>query len=296
MPRPSPQTDRVVAVIELLASLEQGATMTEIARALELNQASCVHLLAALASAGFVVREPDRRYHVGPALARPGRIAAERYPVLAAARGEMVELSRELDQLCFAFAPEGDHARLVHYTRPPTHAVPAVRLGETVPLTPPLGMVFVAWEPEAAFEEWLTLAPDMDAEQAANYRDHRRAIREVGFVVETAPPPTRQEDLAHVMDDRASPRRDTELHRLLAGPLGDAYLLTDLTDARPRPVAIIGAPVFDAAGTVVLSLNPVNFPGPLASAEILAVGRAVRDAADRVTTALGGRAPSPPFA
>ena len=31
MPRPSPQTDRVVAVIELLSSGDDGATMTEIA-------------------------------------------------------------------------------------------------------------------------------------------------------------------------------------------------------------------------------------------------------------------------
>ena len=69
MPRPSPQTDRVVAVIELLSSGDEGATMTEIARHLSINPATCVHVMAALTSAGVVVREPDRRYHLGPALA-----------------------------------------------------------------------------------------------------------------------------------------------------------------------------------------------------------------------------------
>ena len=78
VPRPSPQTDRVVAVIELLAASETGATMTEIARALDVNQASCVHMLAALEESGLVVREPDRLYHVGPALVHPGRVAEQR--------------------------------------------------------------------------------------------------------------------------------------------------------------------------------------------------------------------------
>ncbi|MGZ4683146.1 MAG: IclR family transcriptional regulator [Acidimicrobiales bacterium] len=291
MPRPSPQTDRVVAVIELLAATERGATMTEIARALAVNQASCVHMLAALASAGVVVREPDRRYHLGPALVRPGRIAAERYPVLAAARTEMTALSSGLGLLCFAFAPEADHARLVHYTFPPTQAVPTVRLGEPVPLTPPLGIVFVAWGPDAGFDEWLALAPDMDAGQADHYREHRRAIRELGFVVETAPTPTSPADLAQVMDDRASPRRDTELHRLLTGPRGDAYLLTDLADVGPRSVTGIGAPVFDTRGVAVLSLNVVNFPGPLTPGQIVEVGSTVRAATDRVTAAIGGAVP-----
>ena len=86
MPRPSPQTDRVVAVIDLLASRDDGATMTEISRHLAISQASCVHLLAALTTAGYLVREPDdRRYHLGPALAGPGRMAEARYPLLAVA-------------------------------------------------------------------------------------------------------------------------------------------------------------------------------------------------------------------
>ncbi|MEI2652590.1 MAG: helix-turn-helix domain-containing protein [Microthrixaceae bacterium] len=84
MPRPSPQTDRVVAVIELLSSGDEGATMTEIARHLSINPATCVHVMAALTSAGVVVREPDRRYHLGPALALPGRLAERRYPLLVA--------------------------------------------------------------------------------------------------------------------------------------------------------------------------------------------------------------------
>jgi len=288
MPRPSPQTDRVVAVIELLSSTEHGATMTEIATALAVNQASCVHMLAALTAAGFLLREPDRRYHLGPALARPGQLAAERYPVLAVAREEMAALSSRFDLACFAFEADDEHARLVHYTWPAIQSPPAVRLGETVPLTPPLGMVFVAWADEARFADWLTLATNTDAEIAAHYRAQRRAIGQLGFVVETAPPETRQAALAKVMVDRASPRRDGELHRLLAGAGDPDFVVTDLDDVRPLAVTGIAAPVFDADGRVVLSLNLVTFPEPLTSSDVTEIGVAVRLAADRVTAATGG--------
>ena len=293
VPRPSPQTDRVVAVIELLAGREAGATMTEIARALDVNQASCVHMLAALAASGFVVREPDRRYHVGPALVHPGRVAEARYSLLAAARPEMAALAAEFEVACFAFAPDRDHARLVHYAWPAGQPAPGVRLGETVPLTPPLGMVFVAWGAEAAFDAWLALAPGADADLAARLRVHRGAIRELGFVVETSAPPTQQSDLAQVLDDRASPYRDGQLHRLLAGHGAGEFLLTDLDDARDHSVSGIGAPIFDAAGQVVLSFNLVAFTGALSGPTISRIGAAARAAADLVTSAIGGTQPGP---
>jgi DNA-binding IclR family transcriptional regulator len=76
VPRPSPQTDRVVATINLLADTESGLTLSEIGRALSVDVSSCVHLLAALTASGYVVRDPDdRRYHLGPALVRPGAVA-----------------------------------------------------------------------------------------------------------------------------------------------------------------------------------------------------------------------------
>ncbi len=291
MPRPSPQTDRVVAVIDLLASRDDGATMTEISRHLAISQASCVHLLAALTTAGYLVREPDdRRYHLGPALAGPGRMAEARYPLLAAARDRMAALSSQFGRLCFAFAPEGDHARLVHCTWPAGQPTPQLRLGETVPLTPPLGIVFVAWGPDAAFEDWLGAAPGSDAGRDARYREQRDSIRSLGFVAEVAPPPTQQDDLARVMDDRESPHRDGQLYRLLSGRGDEDVLLTDLPTGRagaePRPVTGIGAPVFDAAGAVVLSLNLVTFPDPLGIAEIARIGAAVRAAADHISLRL----------
>jgi DNA-binding IclR family transcriptional regulator len=275
--------------------------MTEIARALDLTQATCVHMLAALTTAGFVVREPgDKRYHLGPALAAPGRRAAGRYPRLAEARVEMSALSDELGLPCVAFARDGDHARLVQHTWPQGHEPLGVKVGETLPLTPPLGLVFVAWGSDEDFEAWLRLAPDPDGAAAAaaattatataadHRRDLRTAVRRLGFVAELTPPEDNQRRLAGVLDDRASPYRDRKLHGLLTG--GSELVLTDPADdgGGPWPVTSIGAPVLDSAGTVAMSLSLITFvEEPLPGKRIGVLGEAVAAAASRLSARLG---------
>ena len=46
MPRPSPQTERVVAVIEYLSDRPDGASSTQIAHDTGINASTCVHVLA----------------------------------------------------------------------------------------------------------------------------------------------------------------------------------------------------------------------------------------------------------
>lgn len=287
MPRPSPQTDRVIAVIELLAASESGATMTEIARSLDLNQATCVHLLAALTTAGVLVREPEgRRYHLGPALVQPGRVAAERYPLLAAARPEMVALSAEVGLPCFALEPEREHARLVHHTWPPGSSPTPVRLGETVPLSPPLGLVFVAWGPDEVFDGWLASDAERTAEREQQLRDARAGVREFGFVVELAPDADNSADLAGTLDERPSPYRDGRLHRLLSAHGDRAHILTDLSWDSAYAVSTIGAPVIDRTGRVVLSLSLVVFPVPLTGSTIRELGTSLRSRANAVAAVI----------
>lgn len=294
MPRPSPQTDRVVAVINLLSTEERGATMTEIARHLGINQASCVHMLAALTAAGFLVREPaDRRYHLGPALVLPGRVAARRYPELATARVEMDALSRTFQRPCFAFAREQDHARLVHYTWDEGGPAPGIRLGDTVPMVPPLGALFFAWESPADITRWLGLDRTITAERAARYRRQLVVLRRRGYVVEAQPLPRPevQQDLTRTFDDRQSPRRDSLLHRMLVDHGDDDHVLTDLEADEEYLIHAVGAPVFDAQRSVEMSFTMIGFDAPVTGREIQRIATAVRAAADRTTTALGGVSP-----
>ncbi|CAN5583464.1 helix-turn-helix domain-containing protein [soil metagenome] len=282
-------------MINLLSSDETGATMTEIAKHLDINQASCVHMLAALTTAGFLFREPsDRRYHLGPALVLPGRVAASRYPELATARTEMEALSRAFGRPCFAFSREGDHARLMHYTWDQGGPTPGIRLGDTVPMVPPLGAMFFAWEGATEITRWLALDRTMDRARSDRYRKQLVVLRRRGYVVEAQPSPrsTSQDDLSRTFDDRPSPQRDGELYRLLVDHGENEHVLTDIDPATDYLIHAIGAPIFDRNEAVDMSFTMIGFFEPISGKEIQRIAAAVRAAADRTTTALGGVMPS----
>ena len=287
MPRPSPQTDRVVGVISMLTERPEGATLTEIAQHLAMDRSTCVHMLAALTRSGFLVREAaDRRYHLGPALVAPGRVAAQRYPHLAAARVEMARASRATGLPCCAFAREGDHARLVAYTWGEGEGPPEMRLGDMVPLVPPLGALFFAWGPRDEVEHWFSLDPACGAAQQQRYREQLGRIRRAGYVVEARPARVDDRRLSQLVDDRPSPRRDGRLHELLVDHGHGEHLITAVDPDRSYAVHGIGAPVRDAEGRATMSFNLIGFEEPVTGRELRRLAKVVRDAATRTTTAL----------
>ena len=296
MPRPSPQTERVVAVINHLADHPGGATLTEIATAVGADRSAFVHVLAALTTSGVLYREPDdRRYHLGPALVRPGRVAGARYGELADARVHMDRLANELQLHCLSFVSEHDHGRLVQYVWPQGSMPPAIPVGETLPMRPPLGMLFVAWGSEADIDAWLDLDPALTPAHRSRFHEQAGAVRRLGFVVEARPRTMEDAAFARVIDDRTSPRRDGKLMELLADHGPAEHILTDLGDDgdRHHDVHVIGAPTFGPSGVAAHSISVIGFRGPVAGDEIRRVGDAVRATADRITADLGGTPPPP---
>src|SRR5207248_704067 len=73
-PRPAPGAERVVAVLNFLtAHPDESFTLSELARRLGLNKATCHALLMTLTEAGYVLRHPTRMtYMLGPALVAAG--------------------------------------------------------------------------------------------------------------------------------------------------------------------------------------------------------------------------------
>jgi DNA-binding IclR family transcriptional regulator len=281
VPRPSPQTDRVVAVLNLLAeSADSGATLSEIARRLDINRATCVHMLAALEGAGYLVRDPvDRRYHLGPALVGPGVVAARRYPALGAAREEMNQLTRTLARACFAFVRDGNHARLAHYTWDLRRPAPALRVGDLVPLTPPLGAVFIAWAESAEVDDWLARAPSTTRDDG-QLRTALSAVRELGYVVELQPGPALLQELVRIVQQQPDgpavdrPRGAVSgLHEFIAGTI---------VDDRQYAISSISVPVFDGDGRVSLALNLVGSDESLTGVAVRRLAAAVVAAAGRI--------------
>jgi DNA-binding IclR family transcriptional regulator len=287
VPRPSPQTERVLAAINVLAVHPDGLSLTELARTIDANTASCVHMLAAMADAGFVVRDAStKRYAVGPALIVPGQAAAARYPALGAARREAEELVRTLGVVCFVMAREGAETRLVHRSWDPRHVPPAMQLGDALPLVPPLGSVFVAWAGDQEVEAWLTRGP-ADARARTRARRVLAAARRHGYVVELVP----SEPLLHELGRLLARTRTGGGRGSRVRSTDDTFVLEDLDLDAEYAVSSIGAPVFDADGAVHLVLSALGLPARLTGREVARIGRAVRAAADRATASSGGRVP-----
>lgn len=267
MPRPSPQTDRVVAMLNLLGHETGGLTASDVARRVGANRASCVHMLAALEHAGFVTRGAlDRRYRLGPALVDLGAAAARSYPGLETARRELDALTRATGHAGFVFAREGDLARLLGFTWDLRRAAPTMRTGDTLVLTPPLGTVFYAWASAADVDTWIARAPE-DADPA-RLRELLGAVRRLGFVVELLP-----EQLAIAAS--ADPTRAGAA----LDPLG--FVARDVVDDESYTVSSVSAPVFAPDGTVALALNLAGFAAPLRGREIRALADDLLAAAAR---------------
>lgn len=285
MPRPSPQTTRVVSIVNLLTErAEQGATLTEIARHVEQTPAACVHVLAALVSAGFVVRHPeDRRYRLGPALVAPGRVAASRFPALDATRAAMVELSRSIGHPVLAFRRDGSYARLIEIVAELHRPAPSIRIGDVLPIEAPLGAIFVAWSGATAIEHWLA-GWSRDPEARADLRERLDCAREQGFTVELRPPLPVIHDLARLLARGQDLRRAERLRP--DSPVAASFLADRIRPAVRYDAASLAVPVFRSDGAVDLALTVMGFSGAHTGRELLSIADRARACADALSQAL----------
>src|SRR3954466_15439936 len=196
MARPSPQTDRVVTVARLLAAHpDEGFTISELARRLRLNKATCYPMVAALADAGWLVRDPTTKaYRLGPELITIGEAAGRSLPAVQLARPAMVELATELGVTCAAFTCDGDVATLADQVWDVRSTVQPLRVGLWAPVRAPFGAVFTAWWEEPAIDSWLA---DIEGRTAPRYRAALAATRARGFVVELRTPSREPGPAAH---------------------------------------------------------------------------------------------------
>jgi DNA-binding IclR family transcriptional regulator len=287
MPRPSPQTDRVIALINLLvAHPGDGFTLSEIARRLHVNKATCHPMLGALTTAGFLIRHPTRRtYHLGPALIAAGQTAAAGFPALEVARPHLLDVSEQLGLTCLAVAPAGDHLLLVDQVWDPRREIPLLRVGQELPFRAPWGSIFAAWSPSDVASEWAGRA----GASIAQYSDALDAVRQRGYSIELqhAPVDHFREIVAELADAVAGSARDALAERLLreVGSEQDT-LLTEYDADRQFAVGSVAAPVFDAGRQVVLGLSVVGFTAPVTGLRVAEIGQLLLDATATISRSL----------
>jgi DNA-binding IclR family transcriptional regulator len=292
--RPSPQTDRVIAVVRLLsAHPEEGFSISEIARRLQLHKATCYPMIGALADSGWLDRDPvTKLYRLGPALIAVGEAAGRSVPATAWARPAMLELSERFGVTCAAFArTAGDgateQATLADQVWDVRSTVPPLRIGQRIPLRAPFGAAFVAWADEHTVDAWTA---GTDEQHRRRYTHALAAIRDRGFAVElrTAPEERLRADFPgqNVPDDGVAPT--VAAVEQLVDELADEpeFLPLRFEPGRAYAVSTLNAPVFDRTGGVCLGLTLLGFGSSLDAERLAETGRDLRRAADTVTKAL----------
>jgi DNA-binding IclR family transcriptional regulator len=288
---PSPAVLRACDVLRhMVEHPNRSFSVSELARAVAVPRATCDAILQALAVQRFVTRSgEDRRYELGPGSIELGEAARIANPGLRAARVEAERLARALAANVAVSIHDGHTARVVEvFDFGPLFSVRA-RVGQAIPLIPPFGAVFVAWNEEEA-EAWIGRAGDsLEPGERDGYRRALAAIRRRGYSISLATPRPALEDTVETL--ASSPETDDARRardELIREAMHSAYLPADLDAELTVRVGQISAPVFDRTGRVAASLL---VPGPdreITRAELRVLAGRLVEAATRATRDAGG--------
>lgn len=291
--RASPPTERVIAVLAFLARHPHDRFgLSELARRVELSKPTCLGILTSLTEAGYLVRDTgetgrDKTYRLGPALITLGHIAQESLRVSPAARDKLRRLSETYGATAALSGVVDDRITLLELVTPP--GTPAtVRVGQSYPFAPPVGLMFVLWD-DGAVRDWLAKEPTIPLRTDTDRFE--RVISECrtsGYLVERLTPGGRR--LYALMAGMSTTLPD-ELRALLGELVSDigerVYLRgEDGPDAR-HDISVIAAPVFDHHQRQVM-VATMQIGTALTDGEITVRAQALMQTADAVTLLLGG--------
>lgn len=290
--RASPPTERVIAVLDFLARHPHDRFgVSELARRLGLSKPTCLGIVGTLTAADYLVRDgQDKTYRLGPALISLGHTAQESMRVNPAAREELRRLSSTYGTTAALSAVVDDRITLLEIVGPPGADV-GVRVGQSYPFAPPVGLMFVLWDDEA-LRDWLSREPTIPLRTDTERLDRVIAeCRASGYLVERLTPGGRR--LYALMAGMSSALPD-ELRALLGELVSDigerVYLRSEATARQRHDVSVISAPVYDhhQRQAMVVSLQ---IGRALSDAEITRCARGLMASADALTTSLGGVKP-----
>ena len=264
MARPALAASRAMDVLNFLAANPSEAfSLSELVQHLGLNFASCHALLTAMTREGYLERHPKHKtYSLGPALVAIGHAALEAHPAIDIVRDEARDLANELDLEVLVTARTGGD--LIAIARAGRYVAPnaSLRVGQRIPLIPPLGAQFMAWAPTEQVERWLAEEP---AEARPRHREILTAVRRQGYVVTMQTP--LQSKLGEVVANLSLTPHSDELRQMMTGLITElghnVYHLEHLDRAQHYKVGLMSAPVFNAFGNVAYTLSLLGFAEPL---------------------------------
>ena len=185
MGRQVPAVERALEILELLADHPQEILgLSEIARTLTMNKASCHATLTLLADRGYLIRHADKTYSLGPAILPLANSFLHDQDALPQARVEMAAVTRELNLDCMASCIVDDEIVVLAHTPSPGSFGINMRVGARFPLVPPVGTVFLAWANRERVRHWLAgVGAGATAAQRERYLDALAVVRDRGYSV-----------------------------------------------------------------------------------------------------------------
>ena len=293
--RASPPTERVVAVLDFLARHPHDRFgVSELARRLGLSKPTCLGIVTTLTDSDYLVRDPrDKTYRLGPALISLGHTAQESLRVDPAARAELRRLSTFSGTTAALSAVIDDRITVLELVGPPGADV-GVRVGQSYPFAPPVGLMFVLWD-DVALRDWLAKEPTIPLRTDGERMDRVVAeCRQTGYLVERLTPGGRR---LYALMSGMSNRLPDELQALLGELVADIGERVHLRSENPpggrqrHDISVISAPVFDhhQRQAMVVSLQ---IGRAITDTEIAKRARALTATADVLTNRLGGTKPA----
>ena len=293
--RASPPTERVVAVLDFLARHPHDRFgVSELARRVGLSKPTCLGIVTTLTDSDYLVRDSkDKTYRLGPALISLGHTAQESLRVDPAARAELRRLSTISGTTAALSAVIDDRITVLELVGPPGADV-GVRVGQSYPFAPPVGLMFVLWD-DVALRDWLAKEPTIPLRTDGERMDRVVAeCRQTGYLVERLTPGGRR---LYALMSGMSNRLPDELQALLGELVADIGERVHLRSQNPpggrqrHDISVISAPVFDhhQRQAMVVSLQ---IGRAITDTEIAKRARALTATADVLTSRLGGTKPA----
>jgi DNA-binding IclR family transcriptional regulator len=285
----------VVTILDFLARHpHEQFGLSELARRVELSKPTCLGIVATLTESGYLVRDSHHKtYRLGPALIALGHTAQEALRVSPAAREELLRLSSAFATTAALSAVVDDRITLLELVAPPA-AEPGVRVGQSYPFAPPVGLMFVLWDDDA-LRDWLARAPTIPLRTDTQRLERVIAeCRSRGYLVERLTPGGRR--LYALMAGMSNTLPD-ELQALLGelvSDIGERVYLRGETAGSSRQrhdVSVISAPVYDHHQRQVMVVS-LQVGHQLTDAEIARWARGLLHTAAALTAGLGGSRPT----
>ena len=285
----------MVAVLDFLARHPHDRFgVSELARRLGLSKPTCLGIVTTLTDSDYLVRDSrDKTYRLGPALISLGHTAQESLRVDPAARAELRRLSTFSGTTAALSAVIDDRITVLELVGPPGADV-GVRVGQSYPFAPPVGLMFVLWD-DVALRDWLAKEPTIPLRTDGERMDRVVAeCRQTGYLVERLTPGGRR---LYALMSGMSNRLPDELQALLGELVADIGERVHLRSENPpggrqrHDISVISAPVFDhhQRQAMVVSLQ---IGRSLTDTEIAKRARALTATADVLTNRLGGTKPA----